>query len=345
MMILRSHITSCLLLLFILISSQISQAGITGICSNCHTMHNSQNGQVMTFDSSPGAYDALLRDTCIGCHSSATASTWQDPLTGAPIIYNSTEPTHGSNGLAGGNFFYVSTANDDKGHNVFSTNLDGVLGNIPPGGSDISSQIRCSGTYGCHGHNGRQSGDTSIDDETSAIRGSHHGSDLPMNGSLTEVSENYRFLLGIKGVEDSDWEQDVLATSHNEYNGSIVSATDTVSFLCAECHGDFHTWEGGASEVGTATPWLRHPTDIALKSTSEYAEYTAYSLLAPVARPAPDSVPNTSLVTPGTDIIMCLSCHRAHASPYFKMLRWDYKSSSSLTVALSGCNVCHTSKD
>jgi hypothetical protein len=258
-------------------------------------------------------------------------------------VFNNVEPTYGNKGLAGGNFYYVSTT-DDKGHNIFSSNPDDILGNTPPGGIALGQQISCSGTYGCHGHNGRQTGDTAIDDEIAAIKGGHHGVDSPMTGSITEVSKSYRFLLGIKGVEDPDWEQDNINTSHNEYQGSTSSATDTISYLCAECHGNFHTWEGGATEVGTASPWLRHPTDIALKSTGEYANYTVYSMVAPVARPNPDTVVDPTQVTPGTDIIMCLSCHRAHASPYFKMMRWDYKSST-LSTAISGCNVCHTSKN
>ncbi len=186
-----------------------------------------------------------------------------------------------------------------------------------------------------------------MDDQSGAMKGAHHGNDTPpLTGSLTDVSKNYRFLLGIKGKEDSDWEYDNVNTSHNEYQGSTSSATNTISYLCGECHGKFHTWIGGASEVGTATPWLRHPTDILLPSdaSKEYRNYTSYSMVAPVARPDPDNVANTTVVTPGTDIIMCLSCHRAHASPYFKMMRWDYKSST-LSTALSGCNVCHTSKN
>ncbi|MBI4843227.1 MAG: hypothetical protein HY809_02740 [Nitrospirae bacterium] len=96
--------------------------------------------------------------------------------------------------------------------------------------------------------------------------------------------------------------------------------------------------------MGSASPWLRHPTDMVLPASGEYNSYTNYDLLAPVARADPDSVADTTRAYPGTDIVMCLSCHRAHASPYYKMLRWDYKSTV-LSTALSGCNVCHTSKN
>lgn len=320
-------------------------ADMTGsLCTDCHTIHNSQGNQPATFDGSPVPYLALLRGSCEGCHTSTSASVWQSSIAGAPIVYNTLEPSYGNKGLAAGNFYYTGTTLDEKGHNIFLSNPDDGLGNTPPGGLDIGQQLNCSGTYGCHGHNGRQSGDTAIDDQLIAVMGGHHGLSSPMTGSIAEVSKSYRFLLGIKGVEDTDWEQDNVNTSHNEYQGSTAGSTDTISYFCAECHGNFHTWEGGITEVGTASPWLRHPTDILLPAAGEYAAYTNYSLLSPVARQSPDLVADTTLVNPGSDTIMCLSCHRAHASPYYKMLRWDYKNST-LSTALSGCNVCHTSKD
>ena len=316
------------------------QATVTGVCSDCHTMHNSQGGQPMAYqlnvtssgfdaDSTPGEF--LLVSDCVGCHTSTGSATI---VNNVPIVFNTSSL---SNPLAGGNFSYVKS-NDVYGHNVAGiTAQDGSLGLTPPGGSAMTSQLTCAGEFGCHGD--RSSGN----DPYAGLKGAHHKDD---SGGITggSVGLSYRFLDGITGKEDSDWEQDNINTSHNEYKGSTSNSADTISYLCARCHGNYHTWTGGASEVGTASPWLRHPTDIALKSTDEYAGYTTYSMTAPVARPDPDTVTTTNQVTPGTDIIMCLSCHRAHASPYYKVMRWDYKSST-LSTAISGCNVCHTSKN
>jgi hypothetical protein len=251
-----------------------------------------------------------------------------------PIVYNTDTI---NNPLAGGNFNYIR-ADDSKGHNVAGIKAQDVtLGLIPPGGSALTFQLTCAGEFGCHGDRSSGKG------EITGMYLTHHTDDTAgITGSSVGLS--YRFLNGILGKEDPDWEQDNINTSHNEYKGSTSSATDTISYLCAQCHGNFHPWEGGPSEVGVATPWFRHPTDIALNSTGEYASYTTYSLVAPLARPDTDNVLDTTEVTPGTDIVMCLSCHRAHASPYYKSLRWDYKSST-LSTALSGCNVCHTSKN
>ena len=317
-----------------------TQAVVSGVCSDCHTMHNSQGGQPMAyqlnvsysgFDSNATAGKFLLVSNCVGCHTSAGSATI---VNNVPIVFNTSTF---NNPLAGGNFSYVRT-DDAYGHNVVGIKAqDGTLGLTPPGGTAMTSQLTCAGEFGCHGDS------SAGNDEYTGLGGAHHQDD---SGGITggSVGLSYRFLNGITGKEDSDWEQDNTNTSHNEYKGSSSSSADTVSYLCAQCHGKYHTWTGGASEVGTASPWLRHPTDIVLKSTGEYLAYTTYSMTAPVARPDPDTVANTGIVTPGTDIVMCLSCHRAHASPYYKMIRWDYKSST-LSTAISGCNVCHTSKN
>jgi hypothetical protein len=311
-----------------------------GECSDCHTTHNSEDGLPVNyrlnatfdgFETNKYTNFYLLVSDCIGCHTSDGGATIVNTV---PIVFNTaafSEP------LAGGNFNYVRT-DDAKGHNVAGIKvLDINLGLSPPGGSDLASQLTCAGEFGCHGS--RSAGN----DEYTGMYRTHHKDDT---GGITGTSPglSYRFLDGILGNEDPDWEQDNVNTSHNEYKGSIASATDTVSYLCSVCHGNFHTWEGGAPEVGTASPWLRHPTDILLPGTDEYANYTSYSMLTPVARPDPDDVADTTVVYPGADIIMCLSCHRAHASPYDKLMRWDYKNAA-LATALSGCNVCHTSKN
>jgi predicted CXXCH cytochrome family protein len=345
-------IVFCLMLsaLCSLLCASSSWAKVTGYCSNCHTMHNSQNGHPVaqdfngsSFSSTDTPKESLLIYSCLGCHSATDGTTWQDSATKAPIVFNTVEPAYGVNGLAAGNFFYVSGIVDDTGHNILATNPDGILGDIPPGGSfpsggSYAGQLRCSGTRGCHGHNGGQSGDSAIDDETSALKGAHHGSDTPpLNGDLSDVARNYRFLLGIAGKEDSNWEVEPSNNAHNEYKGDVnFGVTNTISYLCGECHGNFHSDNG----VGSASPWLRHPTDILLPQTGEYATYdptTTYNNLVPVAY--------TDFENPSRPmaVVMCLSCHRAHASPWFKMMRWNYKSWPG--SGTNGCSVCHTSKD
>ena len=102
-------------------------------------------------------------------------------------------------------------------------------------------------------------------------------------------------------------------------------------------------WEG----IGrtTSSPFQRHPSDIVLPLGGEYGSYTNYSVEAPVARTMVPDVPSDG-VTPGTDAVMCLSCHGAHATNYPDILRWDYTGMVAGGGSnTSGCFVCHTTKD
>jgi cytochrome c553 len=187
------------------------------------------------------------------------------------------------------------------------------------------------------------------------MKGAHHTDDHILKfGSIDENSQgsstglSYRFLKGVKGGEDSLWEAVPGITAHNEYKGAssmgagsaTSPANNTVSGLCAECHGYFHGTS--SNEVGSQEPWLRHPTDILLPSGGEYTSYTTYNLTAPVARATIPNSPSSSVSS--SDVVMCLSCHRAHASPYYKIMRWDYKNWPG-NGQTNGCNVCHTSKN
>jgi hypothetical protein len=354
------------------------EAKVSGFCSNCHTMHNSQGGRPMAKeysssftnlkeDSTPNA-DLLIAD-CIGCHFNNGAATIDNYHT--PIVLNRNTP---SNPLAGGNFHYVADglgAEYNKGHNVMgisaqeSSNMNtppGFKANIilPNGGTgpeSWSQQLSCSGKFGCHG-------DRTITDEFKAIHGGHHGNiNIDNTSPANTIYNSYRFLLGIKGAESSDWEQNVKITDHNGYQGdSAYGNVNTISYFCGECHGNFHANSnlGGTSEVGDSTPWLRHPADFAFIGVrdgnytgSEYAQYNTpntkvYSTVAPVAEVSP----STNSTVTSASIVMCLSCHRAHASPYFKMMRWTYKCWPECKTectegypCTNGCNVCHTTKN
>lgn len=339
-----------------------SEAKVTGVCSNCHTMHNSQNGQPMaTFGGTTSAQPCLLRGTCLGCHGQNAGGTVNIiSLGNVPQVLHAA-----TTDLAGGNFAYITgaktrgtgTDSNTAGHNPTDLGTNETILTSPPGDQHATgitnTNFTCAGAKGCHGNR-------AVEDKLLSIKGSHHTIDtaLKFGAGFTTATQgttsgvSYRFLLCVKGAEDTDWEGTTTTTDHNEYFGatsmgasSLTSpANNTISGLCAECHGYFHG--ATASEAGSVSPWLRHPTDIVLPNTGEYTGYTAYSFVAPVARQsiAAGSTLALGTVAPGTDVIMCLSCHRAHASPYFKMMRWDYKSST-LSTAISGCNVCHTSKN
>jgi hypothetical protein len=345
------------------------EAKVTGNCSNCHTMHNSQRGQTMVI-LGPGETDTsprgnLLRSTCIGCHSKTDSTTWKDSITGAPIVFNTTEPSYNSvKGLSAGNFFYVQT-DDDKGHNIFSNNPDDKL-DTAPGGTNPNC-----GTQSCHDNLHASNTDYGFRQGCSKCnmmketgpQGFHHKNN-PSSEPLVKSADDgwYRFLSGhqtgdghgVSGLEDANWQKDPTSSIHNEYLGYSGSKTsaggfsslgDTITAYCTGCHGNFHVEQ-------SSNVWIRHPSDSIIPDRGEFSNafgaiggIGTYDPLVPVARPSIDGwTEPKSTVELNSDLVMCLSCHRAHASPYFKMLRWDYKSWPG-NGGTNGCTVCHTSKN
>lgn len=351
------------ILLLIMATTRTPQAKVTGLCSNCHTMHNSQGGAPMaTYGSTnpenpgTGPKEFLARGTCFGCHGQVTANNIET-IGGSdiPQVYHTN-----ATDLAAGNFYHITkgSGSDAFGHNIkqLANAEDDADLNNPPGdqyaqtgivAGSVGTTFTCAGAYGCHGDRGTTG-------NWAAMKGAHHTDDTSIDGLSTGTS--YRFLNGVLGLENptSSW-QNVSSTDHNEYKGingpgaltagATSPANNTISGLCAECHGYYHGT--GATETGgTASPWKRHPSDFSLPTSGEYASYTTYSVVAPVARVTITGSISGTVDPTGTDddIIMCLSCHGAHATANYKFMRWDYKSTT-LSTALSGCNVCHTSKN
>ena len=340
-------------------------AAVTGVCVNCHTMHNSQGGvEMATFGSETGANDALVRGSCLGCHGQAPGGTG----TTAHLINDIPQVLHkGDTNLAGGNFTYIAatggttptTGNTQTaGHNVYyAAIMNETVLTTPPGDEHTTgitnTNFTCAGTTGCHGDRG-------IAGDFASISGAHHGGVGGLCDTADTVANSYRFLKGVKGHENMDSTykyQNYNTQYHNEYYG-IVAATEagsatvpgnsTISGLCAECHGNFH---GVGNDIGDdiVAPFTRHPTDVVLPNKTEYSAYQLYSVEAPVARVNITTV-NTAgvnnVVSPGTDVVMCLSCHGAHATAYEDILRWNYSAMIAGEGEVgTGCFRCHTTKD
>ncbi len=361
----------------------IGYAAISGVCSNCHTMHNSQDGSaevetysggVLTTGGTP--QNQLLKASCIACHTGALGDTDHLNTHDAPIVLHISAPSGQGGGktLAGGDFYWVadSLGNDDTmGHNVDGIAVGDAMGYTPPGfdagatpgalddgtmGSSwsVDNQLTCAGTYGCHGTHDNTNADA-------AIAGAHHGNTggtANQANTSDTVGNSYRFLGGIKGLENITWNWAESTSDHNEYYGAAAPSAyvdkSTISYSCAQCHGNFHQ----TAEIGgTSSPWTRHPTDFVLPTTGEeYSAYNpdngnAYSVEAPVARGVVPASSGSTVQVDGTAdadgaIVMCLSCHRAHGSPEPDLLRWTYSGIQAGTgTDDDGCFVCHTTKN
>jgi predicted CXXCH cytochrome family protein len=371
-----------------------SEAKVKGVCSNCHTMHNSQDGAGMVQDTTGSSgisnsdctgchnepRENLLAYNCIGCHSnnaSGGGGIWTLGGYDVPQVYFS-----GGNDMAAGNFKHITDNGYQSGHNVHGYGAgiidpdDWVL--TPPGytaGMDPSAikytswpylaylqQPLCAGAYGCHGNR-------NVESQTQAMSGAHHADDsiLQLGGGFTltgqgaTIGTSYRYLSGVKGGEDSDWEFTVGSNNHNEHLGDVAAnrtgentqtSVSTMSEFCASCHGNFHmTGVGGDQGISPtdSSPWIRHPTDVLIPATAPYTDYTTFSLTGRVARQA-SQLPNGSTASGdpgiGTSVVYCLSCHKAHASQHNDILRYTYSDMVTGNGAGSNdlCFSCHNDK-
>jgi predicted CXXCH cytochrome family protein len=350
----------CCMLLALSFFPSIINARVQGKCKDCHSMHYSRSGEEMTYGGLEGPFPVLTEGGCLGCHGQNPAGDQNIITIGEARIPQVLHNTKNGD-LAAGNFYYVADGyNPDyaKGHNISEISIKEnppmdippafIQSVIIPGGTGPSEwppqkQLTCAGTWGCHGNR-------TLEDPYKAIYGAHHSDDRVIDGST--VGKSYRFLYGIKGKEHTNWEYQATIDNHNGYKGDMThSSMDTISYLCGECHAKFHPHPnlGGSREVGSAynTLWVRHPSDIAFSTVhlgyagSEYQDYVIYNLEAPVAYREPTGGEN---VVDIDSILMCLSCHRAHASQYPDILRWDYNKIFIGSAAKTGCLTCHTRK-
>lgn len=309
-------------------------------CDGCHTMHNSLDGVANTVGGGDPGGDLLKgsdpSSTCLDCHEGS----------GSYHIFS----TDGSNFTGGGDFYWLtktftwtahgsaySSEGDDHGHNViaadFGLTQDPTL-TTSPGGSYPASGLSC---VSCHDPHGKANGGTAGGGGAIVESGSY-GAD-PAALGIGEALGNYR-LLGDAGYDGGGFGTAFaagvpIATAPSLFAGGETDSNhvdygQNMSEWCGNCHGDFT----GAS--------LKHPADNAahLSEGNIYINYnsyvksgdftgaagTAYLALTPFERGTADPtalVPSTTQGADGSSNVMCLTCHRAHASAFQNATRWD----------------------
>lgn len=329
-----------------------------------------------------GEQEQLLKSNCVGCHSATSADTTiiDDGNNKVPIVFNM-GATYPAGALAGGNFNKNTGSADIYGHNVGGISAaDATIAVLEPPGS----QNGC-GTQSCHTTLALSEADI-LTGENFNYGGISQGKFNGCKGCHNKVSHHnpndtsYRFLGGhnepdlmgvpgldkVLGTEDPNWEVAPTNLLHNVYKSQTnKDVKDSMGAFCAGCHQDFHAlgkgidpWTGTdnggdpntdnliSANSGT-TPWLRHPTNVNIPFDVN-GEYFAlqnadYNPAIPLAQ---DLAANTHTIESG-DQVMCLSCHRAHASEYPDALRFNYSSMKAHngTGAGTGCFFCHTTKD
>jgi len=311
-------------------------ASVSGVCSNCHTMHNSQAGTPMRAGSVEDPLSALLLNDCFGCHT----TTDNVPFVGGYPFVRLGSGAEDDNCLAGGFFPPTTTEmgtgnNNDEHHGIGNTN--------EPAGFDITENtwytgelngLGCAGTNGCHGN------ETDLDD-MAAIRGGHHD---PSAYRILYVGNN-----GVVGYGAKDYEYAIISgkstgvvTSGDDQNVNIYSAgvdDPSISEFCSKCHGDFHNESGTTDDCGSASPWIRHPTDVAIPTTWAIGD-TGYPPDVDDYKHNPVGYDNATFdIT--KKMVTCLSCHRAHGTANNDLLRWVYTTQDAGNGADYGCLGCH----
>ncbi|OGW40863.1 MAG: hypothetical protein A2010_02330 [Nitrospirae bacterium GWD2_57_9] len=323
-------------------------------CEGCHSMHSAQSGALLT--------KSDIGSTCLNCHENAEGDT--EPT--RYHISTRTQDLDAGNGKApiqrspGGDFGWlkmsytyvthgdtINEAGASHGHNILAadngyTEIDGATA---PGGTFPSAQLTCTSCHDMHGQYRRfADGTIKTTGLPIANSGSYNDSADPISGS-TAVGV-FRLLAG-KG-----WTQDGIqfvvdppaAVVNKNYNKSedVLQVRDAygkgMAEWCSTCHPDMHTNSGR----------LTHPVSQNLASlTATYNSYvksgdmtgsqlTSFNSLVPYEEDTLNYATLKSIASnnakqqPGptvtTSDVMCLSCHRAHASGWPDMLRFEYQS-------------------
>lgn len=283
-------------------------------CQGCHTMHNSMDGQQVA-DTAFGNEYLLITgnasDTCLDCHAAYGQfrnGTGYGP--GGDFYWLTKTYTWSGHGGT------VESAGDNHGHNVVSPanglGEDMTL-SAAPGGDFDASYLRCTSCHDPHGNmNFRLLYGT-------AMGPVYNGGRYDFDNEAPIAKGNSRRTYPTGGGNESN-------TRHTIYKSGM-------SEWCANCHTTFHS---------DNTTNFVHPTGDELGSTIA-AAYNAYiSTDQPTGgNPAtsywglvPFEAVNVDLATAdptnytqgptGVDQVMCLSCHRAHATPFADAGRWDF---------------------
>ncbi|RJR15258.1 MAG: cytochrome C [Nitrospiraceae bacterium] len=317
--------------------------GGIGYCEGCHDMHSQKQGRSLRTDDdgNPGSAVFMLKgsdpsSTCLTCHAEEGA------------FYN-VFSSDGSQYTPGGDFYwlkktftsivngkvYISDSHS-HGHNIVAGDyglMEDRISSSAPGGTYASSAMGC---ISCHNPHGTITGNAA---NSRPISGSgSYGKPAPQ-GTITG---NYR-LLGGQGYNGGSMSNGVSfaypapvavanALNWTETDSNHPAYGSGMSEWCANCHNDMLA--AGRKHPAGSNARLS-PAVItnynSYKKTGDSRGMQAISYLSLV--PFELGTTDTSLLNPsssagpdtsGKASVMCLTCHRAHASAFPLIGRWDF---------------------
>jgi predicted CXXCH cytochrome family protein len=245
---------------------------------------------------------------------------------------------------------------DTHGHNIIAPTYGYVADTRPtnvnsPGGSFPNANLECIACHDPHGKFRRDFNNV-VTQGGAPVEGSgsYVGSHVPIDA--TETVGVYRLLGGNGYTYDGATYSGVpAAVSPDDYNRAEASGSQTrVAYgfgaadgyegwadWCGTCHGAMHstgnyvhdTDDTLGSEASTYNFYVKtgdmggNATSSFLSLTPFISPSTDFQTLADLADPAavqPEAGPT------GSDLVSCLTCHRAHASGWQYALRWNGES-------------------
>jgi hypothetical protein len=335
-------------------ATQAFHSGGVAECGGCHSMHSPKAG---------GSYllvEGGASSTCLSCHqeTSDTGPSSYHISTSEPHMGAGKPPLERT---AGGDFGWLkksytmtirgTTSTEDgqtHGHNVVAEDFNYVVDSdaTAPGGTFAATDLGCTSCHDPHSRVKRIANGTYVTGGNYTIRGSGSYDTSVMPGAGEAVG-NYRLLRGmndVNSVTGVTFTGVAIAVSPATYNRTEAATQTRVAYgangantwgnWCATCHPAMHS---SGNYV--------HPIDQSFGSTVAdlYNRYvksgdmtgvasTSFNSLVPFAENTGDIATlqahaknnDSYLAGPSSsDKVICLSCHRAHASGWPEALRWN----------------------
>lgn len=335
-------------------ASYAFHSGGVAECMGCHNIHDAASLSNLLV-----GQDTTSTCANASCHGAPSAGSYHI-LTPSASMSTGVPPL---NKTPGGDFGWLlktytwsprsgTTETEEgytHGHNVVALDLTGYISDpsntiAPPGGGSMDpAELSCNSCHDQHGQARRLStGTIAATGEPIIGSGSYTNYTVPAAGQALGM---YRLLRGPatpgSGDGGTTFSANFFAMVGSSYNKDEGTSGPTMmsyglgtSDWCATCHPDM---------LSASSSNHTHPTNQAV-SSAVAAAYNAYTGSGTTGNPAFDTIvpfqtDNTSdlaaLKTAATntnrdittsDRVMCLSCHRAHASGFKHMVRWNNES-------------------
>lgn len=306
-------------------------SGGAGSCTGCHSMHSGQPGSQWLLRKSDSS------SICLNCHSGFGGPS-------SPSVFS----PDGSALTPGGDFYWLTrnfswidgqSPGYEHGHNIIAIDYNLLADPLlfqAPGGTYPAAKLGCTS---CHDPHGQVSGGSALGGQPVSGSGSYGD-----QGVAGTIAGNYRLLgdssysggSGNSFTNDAPIARQSSVSKFSESDASHVDYGSGMSEWCANCHS------GVLNSKHESAGGFEHPAGNSEKLESDiianYNTYlrtgdfsgmsaTAYLQFVPFERGVsiPDLLdPNSSQGPNANANVMCLTCHRAHASAFANSGRWDF---------------------